>query len=129
MVSGEGGDDCWVVAGLGTTHNQQVVGPDGGSHDVIAIPKVLALEHLDEEDYGPYDGTPHPPGHLDPSVGAKGLGTAGEVRVPPYIWKKYAPAGLSWVAADLPDQGKTRHAGLEALATRMCEDGLLIRGL
>ena len=92
--------------------------------DVITILKVLALEDLDEEDYDPCDGTPRPPGHLDPSVGAKGLGTAGEVRVPPGILKKYAPAGLGWVLANLPDQGETKDAGLEALATRMCEDGL-----
>ena len=98
-------------------------------HDVIAILKVLALEDLDEEDYHPYDGTPRPPGHLDPSVGAKGLRTAGEVPVPPDIWKKYAPAGLSWVLANLPDQGETKDEGLEALATRMCQDGLLIRDL
>ena len=29
-LPGEGGDHCWVVAGLGTADDQQVVGPDGG---------------------------------------------------------------------------------------------------
>ena len=89
--------------------------------------KVLALEDLDEEDYDPYDGTPCPAGHLDPSVGAKGLGWAREVPVPLDIWKKHAPAGLSWVLANLPDQGETKDEGLEALVACICDDGLLIR--
>ena len=98
-----------------------------GIHDIIAILKVLGLEDLDGEGYDPYDGTPRPQGHLDPSVGAKGLGTAGEVPVPPDIWKKYALAGLSWVLAKVPDQEETINEGLETPATRMCKDGLLIR--
>ena len=58
---------------------------------------------------------------LTPSVGAKGVGTVGEVLVPPDIWKEYAraPAGLSWVLANLPAQGETKDEGLEALAARM----------
>ena len=42
------------------------------------------------------------------------------------IWKKYALAGLSWVLDSLPAQGETKTEGLEALAARMFDDGLLI---
>ena len=49
--------------------------------------------------------------------------------IPPDIRRKSAPTILGWVLANLLDQGETKDEGLEALAQRMCEDGLLIRDL
>ena len=95
-------------------------------NDIIAILQALAHEDLDEEDYDPYDGTPWPPGPLDPAIGAKGLGLAGEVPIPMDIWNKHVPSALPLVLANLPDQGDTKDAGLAALASRMCDDGLLV---
>ena len=89
-------DNCWVVAGLGTSDPE--LGVEGGPVPTNGDSAPRGSNHpvLAEEEYNPYDGEEQPSGPLDPKIGAKGLGMSGSVPIPPGIWQKHAPLSLDW---------------------------------
>ena len=70
---------------------------------LLAIVLTLTPKDLEEEEYDPYNGEETPCGPVGPETGGKGLGRAGCVPIPEYMWSKHAPLSLEGALNNLPD--------------------------